>query len=208
MAQAVPSPLALTGFLFGGDGEDVETIPTVVEDWPNCKPDVVIGLMKLLLEDRVGSNKKIFWKSYGAYASMTQSQVGNTLAFYHKLTEPIKVALLNQAKIKSAEVESTEKSRQEAVSKDDLARIIELFLHPAAVVHFSNALGTLNRRDLDARKADSTPDISGILTLTNIREYANVFDIKALAIWPKLPKHGRVLPTSSMITKDLILRID
>lgn len=52
-----------------------------------------------------------------------------------------------------------ETSRQVAVSKDDLVRLMHLYKEPSAQVHWTNFFGVLNRDQLDARKS-STPSLT------------------------------------------------
>lgn len=167
MANPLMSPLTQLGNDIissgrnAGNNSSSDTSESPVPDWPDCNPGAVIACMKKLKEDRIGNNRKCFYKTYSSvWSQLSDTQQCNSLAFFHKLEEPVKIAVLNQARTFTTDTESADKSRAEAVTKDDLARIIELFLWPAAQVHIANALGTLKRRDLDARNS-SAPDITG-----------------------------------------------
>ena len=65
------------------------------------------------------------------------------------------------------------------VSKDDLVRIVELFQWPEAQTHITNALGTMNRAELDSRKSTCAPSLSGEGSLADAgnawRELAAIF---------------------------------
>jgi hypothetical protein len=148
-------------------------VATVHEAWPNCSPDVMMSLFREFNEKSVNvlgdaNSKRKFYSTYGSWNSLNEHQQSNVVAWFYKLPLSTQTAAINTGQKRSAEAalqntDTTDESggKQAQVMKDDLARLIELFIYPAAQIHITNALGTLNRRSLDARKSTMIPDLSG-----------------------------------------------
>ena len=57
------------------------------------------------------------------------------------------------AKADSAAVQQKEIQRDKNTTKDDIARLLHLFMEPVAQRHWTNLYGILSRNQLDARKS-------------------------------------------------------
>jgi hypothetical protein len=136
-------------------------VQTVVDCWPNCHPDQVIGELKKITVENFGQNKKEFWKSYSSYASMTPLQQNNTVAYFLKLSIEKQSAILIIAQHESSKDTKIEQKRREAVQKDDLVRLLEMRKCPEAMMLWSQTEATLTRSALDARRSTDAPDITG-----------------------------------------------
>jgi hypothetical protein len=62
------------------------------------------------------------------------------------------VAILQTARIEEEKAAEEVVSTANQMTKDDFARLILLFKHPGAQVHWSNHYGVLNRAQLDAQQ--------------------------------------------------------
>lgn len=101
----------------------------------------VISIFRTLDGDKVGKNKKQFYKSHGSWAKLNCTQQNNAMSFCYNLSEENQKDILESTR-KAMQQKSLDgdKGRQEPVTKDDLARIIELFRWPAAQVNITHSL--------------------------------------------------------------------
>lgn len=136
-------------------------VETTVPEWPNCRPDAVMTELKKLDPDSepgcLGTNTKRFFSSYPVWAALSPEQKNKTLKYFKSLSEPKRSFIVEAAKLESAKDAKIEKQRKDAVSKDDLVRLLELKKLPAAQALWKQTEETMSRRVLDARKSTDAP---------------------------------------------------
>ena len=85
--------------------------------------------------------------------------------YWDALSDPGRAALLKKGQDQTGKA-IAEKTKEPAVHKNDLVRLIHLFKDPDSAMLWTNAFGTWSRRQLDARHSD-TPNADGSGTLAD-----------------------------------------
>ena len=155
------------------EGDMNPSINSSINNWKradgtNIPPDAIIERLKKLNPDQLprkadGSILN-FPKTYKSWDTLTINQKNKVIAMFNKLAHAVQQAVLTLAVEDAANTASSAKQRAELTTKNDLCRLFALRKYAGAKVHWTNASGTLTRRELDARNS-SAPNLSGNQTL-------------------------------------------
>ena len=137
-------------------------------DGTDISPDAIMERLKKLTSNQLprkpDGSASNFPKTYKSWDTLQQQQKNKVLAIFNKLENSVQQAVLTLAGEDAANTASAAKQRAEITTKNDLCRLFALRKFSGARVHWTNASGTLTRRELDARNS-SAPSISGNHTL-------------------------------------------
>jgi hypothetical protein len=131
-----------------------------VPQWQGCNPVLVVQQLKKLTVADIGRNTKIYFTSYPLWDRQTPQQKASTLAFWEKLPENIKAAIITKSKADTASASAENELRRKQTSKDDLVRLLHLRKLPAAQMDWYRVENPASRRELDGRRSDA-PSLSG-----------------------------------------------
>jgi len=143
--SSINQPISSRPTSYPPEGND-----SLPQSFGDVDPDVLIEILKKCTD--VGTNRrKEFYKTYGKWGTLKKEQKNNVVLWFENLSEDTKGSILEQCKAASSDDNKGEVTR---TTKDDIARLLHLNRHPAAMVHWTNTQLIMNRQQLDSRNSN------------------------------------------------------
>lgn len=139
----------------------------VVEDiheWPKVNPQHVYNQIRAVTDADKGSNKNVFYTSYGKdWTKLTTQQKDKARSFFLKLPQAKQTQILmNAADLTRTDadkgmavVTSEGQTKAPPTTKHEVARLMHLMVDPAAMAHWGIIKNPMDRGGLDSRKSDA-----------------------------------------------------
>mmetsp|Transcript_19960 Transcript_19960/g.33409 ORF Transcript_19960/g.33409 Transcript_19960/m.33409 type:complete len:223 (-) Transcript_19960:953-1621(-) len=124
--------------------------------WPQCDADRVVEQLKVLSPEECPPGRNGWYTSYPSWQRMTVTQQNKTKQFFLLLTPEVRTRVATAAQNSQNEATVTEANRTQLTTKDDRARLLHLYVDPAAQGLWTEAYGVMDRVTLDARNSADT----------------------------------------------------
>jgi hypothetical protein len=134
--------------------------------WPICEPEFVVQQLKQLPATDC-KNGKLFYKSYGPYSKLTDTQKNKVQEFFDSQSDEVKRRVHDGALNSSTTYNNDSNARAETTNKDDRARLLQLSQYPEAQTFWTATKNPLDREELDD---------DNVTTLTAYRSLAGIFN--------------------------------